>query len=85
MVKLTRNDILKIQILEQFKKKEIDYTASYLSEILRSKFETISKALEFYFCLGIVEKDIKEHGKKKITYFSLTELGKNLIKSEKIN
>jgi len=84
MIKLTKNDILKIQILKQFKKKEIDYTASYLSKILKRKYETVNKALEFYFCLGIVEKDIKEHGKTKITYFFLTELGKNLLKSKKI-
>lgn len=84
MVKLNKNDVLKIQILKQFKKKEIDYTASYLSEILKSKFETVNKALEFFFCIGIVEKDIKEHGMKKITYFFLTDIGKNLINSNKI-
>jgi len=84
MVKLTKNDILKIQILKQYKKRSIDYTASYLSDILKSKFETVNKALEFFFCIGVVEKEIKQHGEKKITYFSLTEIGKNLINSNKI-
>ena len=45
---------------ETVKKKNIDYTASYLSEILKSKYETVKKALDFFFMLDILERDIKE-------------------------
>lgn len=84
MVKLNKSDILKIRILKQYKEKDIDYTASYLSDILKSKFETVSKALEFFYNIGVVEKDIKEHGKQNYTYYYLTKIGKELLKSEKI-
>ena len=84
MAQLNKNDILKIQILKQFKKKDIDYTASYLSEILDSKYETVKKALDFFYMIDILERDIKEHGKKNITYYNLTNYGKTLLRSNKI-
>ena len=84
MVNLTKNDKLKIKILKQFKKKNIDYTSSYLSEILGGKFETIEKALQFFYEIGVLGKDIKEHGKINYTYYYLTDIGKNLLKSKKI-
>ncbi len=79
MVKLIKNDKLKIEILRQFKKKNISYTASILSSFLNSKFETINKALEFFYRIGVVEKEIKEHGKKRYTYYNLTESGNVLL------
>ena len=84
MVKLIKNDILKIKILKQYKHRNIDYTASYLSNILKSKYETVKKALNFFYSIDILEKDIKEHGEKNITYFQLTEYGRNLLSSNKI-
>lgn len=84
MVRLNINDKIKIKILKQYKKKNIDYTASYLSEILGHKYQTIKKALEFFFELGICKKDIKEHGKKNYVYYGLNEIGQELLKSEKL-
>jgi hypothetical protein len=84
MVNLNKSDILKIHILRQFKKKKIDYTASYMSELLNSKFETANKALEFFFEIGVLEKDVKEHGERNITYYSLTDIGSKLLSSPKI-
>ncbi len=85
MAKLIKSDNLKIQILKQFKMKNRSYTASHLSEIYKSKFETMRRALEFFYAIGVVEKEVKEHGEnKKITYYNLTEIGKILLKSEKI-
>ena len=84
MVKLNKSDSLKIEILRQYKKKPIDYTASYLSDLLDSKFETIRKALEFFFRINVLNKDVKEHGEKKYTYYILTDIGKSLLKSKKI-
>ena len=84
MVELIKGDKLKVKILKQYKKKNIDYTASYLSELLNARFETIRKALEFFYEIGIIEKDVKEHGEKSITYYYLTDLGKILINSAKI-
>lgn len=81
MVKLIKNDILKIKILKQYKKNNISYTASILSDILKSKFETLRKALEFFYLIGVVEKEIKEHGEKIYTYYNLTNNGKILLKS----
>lgn len=40
----------------------------------------IRKALEFFFRLGIVEKEIKEHRKKDYIYYNITELGELIIK-----
>ena len=84
MVKLIKSDNLKIKILRQYKKKNISYTASLLSGVLGYKFETIKRALEFFYKIGVVDKEIKEHGKKNFTYYNLTEIGKHLIRSEKI-
>lgn len=84
MVKMNRSDILKIQILKQYKLNNIEYSPSYLSDILKSKFETVRKALEFLISLGIIEKDVKQHREKKITYYSLSGMGNKLIKSERI-
>lgn len=82
MVKLNKNDVLKIQILKQYNKKNISYTASYLSKLLNSKFETIKKALEFYYMIGVVEKEFKDHGTKKTTYYNITKIGMDI--SQKI-
>ncbi len=79
MVILVKNDVLKIRILKQYKKKNISYTASFLSTILKSKYETIKKALEFFYSIKILEKEIKDHGKKNYTYYNLTKIGKDLI------
>lgn len=81
---MIKSDNLKIKILKQYKAKNISYTASILSDILGSKFETVKRALEFFYNIGVVEKEIKEHGKKNYTYYNLTEIGNNLIKSQKI-
>jgi len=83
MPKLNKSDILKINILKQFKKKNIDYTASYLSEILSSKYETVKKALDFFYMIDIMDRDVKEHREKRIIYYRLTEYGKKLINSNK--
>ena len=85
MVKLIQNDLLKLQILKQFKRKNSSYTASTLASLLNSKFETIKKSLEFFYLIGVVDKEIKEHGKRHITYYNLTKFGQELINSEKIN
>lgn len=85
MVKLIQNDLFKLQILKQYKRKNSSYTASILANLLKSKFETIQKALEFFYLIGVVDKEIKEHGKKHITYYNLTKVGQDLINSEKIN
>jgi len=84
MVKLIKSDVLKLKILKQYKERNISYTASLLSKELSGKFETIQKALEFFYKIGVIDKEIKEHGKKNFTYYNLTEIGKNLIKSERI-
>lgn len=84
MEELIKSDILKIQILRQFKKKEIHYTASYLAGILDSKYETVHKALEFFYQIDILDKDVKEHAEKNIVYYYITENGKYLLKSQKI-
>ena len=84
MDNLNKSDILKIRILRQFKEKNIDYTASYMADLMNNKYETVKKALEFYFSLGIVEKEIKEHGDIQYTYYKITDLGNKLLKSEKI-
>lgn len=81
---LNKSDILKIQILKQLKKKEIHYTASYLASLLDSKYETVHKALEFFYHIDILEKDVKEHAEKNIVYYYLSEFGKNILKSPKI-
>ena len=81
---MIKNDILKIKILKQYKAKNISYTASILSNLVESKFETVKRALKFFINIGVVEKEIKEHGKKFFTYYNLTEIGINLIKSQKI-
>ncbi len=81
---MNRSDILKIKILKQLKKRNIEYTASYLSEILNAKYETAKKALEFFYEIDIIDKDIKEHGVKNITYYFLSSKGKSLIESNKI-
>ena len=83
MPKLIKNDILKIKILETYKEKNISYTASMLSDILKSKFQTVKNALEFFYCLGAVEKEVKEHGEKSYTYYNLTEIGEMLVNSIK--
>ena len=79
MEKLTKNDRIKIEILKQFKKKNISYTASILSEIIECKFETIKKALDFFVLLGIIDKDVKEHGSKYYTYYDITEFGEKVV------
>ncbi|MHA1344550.1 MAG: hypothetical protein ACTSQG_11220 [Promethearchaeota archaeon] len=84
MVKLIKNDILKIKILKAYKKNNISYTASILADNLKSKFETIKKALEFFSQIGVVYKEVKKHGKKDYTYYNLTEIGEELINSDKI-
>lgn len=85
MDKLIKNDNLKIQLLKHYKMKNSSYTASYLSEIYQCKFETTRRALEFFYAIGVVEKEVKEHGEnKKITYYNLTDIGRNLIKSKKL-
>ena len=84
MDNMTKNDKLKIIILKQYKKHLIDYTSSYLSNLLEHKFETVKKALNFFYEIGVLEKEIKDHGKKSITYYSLTDIGLMLIKSHKI-
>ncbi len=84
MVKLNRSDLLKIKILKQLKKKNIEYTASYLSAILNAKFETVKNALEFFYEIDLIDKDVKEHGVKNITYYFLSSKGKKLIESNKI-
>ena len=81
---LIKSDLLKIKILKQYKKVNSEYTASYLSEILNSKYETVKKALEFYFEIDILDKEVKYHREKAITYYRLTKLGNNLLKSNKI-
>ena len=78
---ITINDKLKIQILKQYEDKNIDYTASYLAKILNAKYETINKGLEFFYKINILNKDIKEHGEKTITYYSLTKIGEQVIRS----
>ena len=84
MSSLTKNDVLKIRILKQLKLKNIDYTASYLANLLKSKFETTKKALEFFYQIDILDKDVKEHNTKKITYYRLNENGLNIIKTKKL-
>jgi len=84
MEELIKSDILKIQILKQFKKKEIHYTASYIAGILDSKYETVHKALEFFYQIDILDKDVKEHAEKNIVYYYITEYGKFILKSKKI-
>lgn len=84
MDKLNKSDILKIEILRQFKRKRIDYTASYMSNFVKHKFETVKKALDFFVGIGILEKELKEHGDKHYTYYRLSNTGNILIKSEKI-
>jgi len=81
MIKLTKNDNIKINILMQYKKKNISYTASILSGKLKCKFETARKALEFFYRIGVIDKEIKEHGKKIYTYYNLTESGSILLMS----
>lgn len=76
---LNKSDILKIRILGQYKKRNTSYTASYLSKLLNNKFETVRKALEFFYIIGVIEKESKEYGSKKITYYNLTKIGMNLI------
>lgn len=83
MTKLIKNDILKIKILETYKERNISYTASMLSDILKSKFQTVKNALEFFYRLGAVEKEVKEHGEKHYTYYNLTEIGEMLVSSIK--
>lgn len=84
MVNLIKNDIIKIKILNQYKKKNIDYTCSYLAKLLKGKFETINKALEFFVKIDVLKKDIKEHGKRTFVYYSLTDIGENLLSSDKL-
>jgi predicted transcriptional regulator len=84
MVNLTLNDEFKIKILKQYKKKPIDYTASGLATISNCQYETAKKACEFFYKIGILYKEKKEHGKKDYIYYGLTEIGKILIKSDKI-
>lgn len=81
---LIKSDELKIKILKQYKKKSISYTASLLSNILKYKFETIRKALEFFCIIGILEKEVKHHGKKNYTYYNLTKIGDIIISLDKI-
>lgn len=83
MEKLTKNDRIKIEILKQFKKKNISYTASILSETIKCKFETMKKALDFFILLGIIEKDVKEHGSKYYTYYDITEFGEKVVEKIK--
>ncbi|MHA1150486.1 MAG: hypothetical protein ACTSR8_19890 [Promethearchaeota archaeon] len=85
MTKLTKNDRIKLKILEQYKRKNISYTPSLLASILEFKYETIKKALEFFHLMGILDKEIKEHGKQNYTYYNLTEIGNIIIKAEKID
>ncbi|MHA1285098.1 MAG: hypothetical protein ACTSQP_21575 [Promethearchaeota archaeon] len=84
MDKLNKSDILKIKILKQFKKNRTYYTASYLAKILKTKYETIYKALEFFYQIDLLDKDIRHFGKKFISYYYLTELGQKLVESNKI-
>lgn len=84
MTKLIKSDIIKVEILKQYKVKNVSYTASTLSNILNKKFETIKNALEFFSKIGVVEKDIKEHGSKTITYYNLTEVGEIILNSFKM-
>lgn len=79
MVKLIKSDVIKINILKQYEKRNISYTASLLSDILKCKFQTVRNALEFFYCIGIVDKEIKEHGDKNYTYYNLTEIGKKIL------
>ncbi len=81
---LIKNDKIKLEILKEFKMRDISYTASILAIRLNSKYETIKKALEFFSLIGIVEKEIKEHGKKIYTYYNLTSIGREFLKSNKI-
>lgn len=84
MDNLIKSDILKVLILRKYKEKEISYTASYLSSFFEFKYETVKKALEFFCFIGVLEKDIKEHGKNDYTYYNLTKTGKELLKSDNL-
>ena len=84
MVKLIKNDLLKIEILKQYKKRNISYTASILADFLNSKFETVKKALEFFLRIGVIEEEVKIHGKIDYTYYNLADIGKALLRSNKI-
>lgn len=79
MVVLVKNDALKIEILKQFKKKNISYTASLLASYLNARYETVRRALEFLTLIGATIKETKEHGKKNHVYYDLTPLGKEII------
>ncbi len=81
---MIKNDLLKLKILKQFKRKNISYTTSILANLLNSKFETIKNALEFFHTIGVLDEEIKDHGKMIYTYYNLTIIGQNLIKSDKI-
>ena len=50
---------------------------------IECKFETAKKALDFFILIGILEKEIKEHGSKIYTYYNLTDFGKKLIEKIK--
>lgn len=84
MARIIKNDELKIKILKQYKRNDSSYTASILAKIIKSKFETIKNALEFFYLIGVVDKEIKDHGKTHITYYNLTKVGQDLINSDKI-
>lgn len=83
MPNLLKNDKLKIKILEVYKKENISYTASLLSNIVKSKYQTVKNALEFFYCLGAIEKETKKHGKKSYTYYNLNKVGEILVDSIK--
>ena len=84
-MKLNKNDLVKILILQQYKKKNSSYTASLLAHLLKFKPETIKKGLEFLSYIGILEKEIKEHGKRNYSYFNLTDMGTILINQEQFD
>lgn len=79
MVSLIKNDLVKIEILKQYRKKNISYTASHLSNYIEAKYETIKKALEFLAIIGIIEIEKKEHGMKDYIYYNLSNIGKEIL------
>lgn len=80
MKHMIKNDQIKIKILrEMFSKAKI--TPSYLSSTLEYKYETIKKSLIFLERLSLVEKEVRNHGKKDYAYYQLTKLGKAVAKN----
>lgn len=79
------NDRVKIKGLIELEKR-ISLTPSALSRILKCQYETIKNALNFLEIIGLVSREVRKRGKKNYEYYSLTLLGKEIVKKmEELN